>query len=104
MRQFHTQRYCVLILQRTALPCILQGMKRLKERVTQFEKEVGRIEARTRLCRAIERSERTLLSWLQNGVPSANEAVSLALACGCNEGEAWDLARDCFPLKAKGAA
>jgi hypothetical protein len=77
---------------------------RLKERIERMEKELGRVQARTKLCQAIGKSERTLLSWLQKGVPTANDAVTLALASGCTEGEAWDLARECFPLKARRTA
>jgi hypothetical protein len=74
---------------------------RLKERIDRMEKELGRVETRTRLCRNLEMSERTLLSWIQKGPPTANDVVALALACGCNEGEAWELARECFPSGAK---
>jgi hypothetical protein len=78
--------------------------KRLRERVRKMERELGKVQARTKLCQSIDKSERTLLLWLQKGVPTANDAVSLALACGCSEGEAWELARDSFPLGAKRTA
>jgi len=77
---------------------------RLRERIKQLEDRDGKIKARTQICRDIDKSERTLLAWLQKGVPSANDAVSLALACEFNEGEAWEIARECFPVVAKETA
>jgi hypothetical protein len=47
--------------------------------------------------KAIDKSERTLLLWVQKGAPSAEDTVKLALACGFDEREAWEIARECFP-------
>lgn len=79
-------------------------MDRLRLLVAKLEQEMGRVQARTMLCRSLGKSERTLLSWLQKGVPTANDAVALALACKCNEQEAWGIARACFPIVAKESA
>ena len=48
---------------------------------------------RTKLMDAIGgKSERTLLRWMKQGVPSPEQAFKLARACGCSEKEALALA------------
>lgn len=60
----------------------------------------GKVE----LCQAIDRSERTLDRWLKDGVPTAHEAYRLAVACGCTDEEALQIAsEECPSGAAQGA-
>lgn len=75
--------------------------KKLLEQINLLEITLGRVEARQKLCRAIGKSDQTLLRWLREGFPEAHDAYSLALACGLNEQDALAVARECVPDVAK---
>lgn len=78
--------------------------ERLRKCVELLEQKLGKVAARAKLTQAIKRSERALLSWMQFGPPTANDVVVLALACECDEEEAWDLAKESFPMGAARSA
>lgn len=68
--------------------------KRIRELVEQYALKKGRT-GRAKLCDAVNRSERTVFDlWMKKGIPSAELALKLALACECGEKEALRLARE----------
>lgn len=67
--------------------------ERLKEQVDKYVTK----HSRTHLSAAIGVSESQLSRWLKNGVPNRNKAFRLALACGCSEEEAHEIAKEECP-------
>lgn len=67
--------------------------KSIRASVQQYIIKHGRV-GKAQLCEAVNKSERTLDRWLNNGFPSAHDAFKLALACGLKEREALRLARE----------
>lgn len=66
---------------------------RLQALAEEYLEKHGRA-GKAQLCIAIEKSENTLNRWLRDGVPTAQDAYKLALACGLKENEALRLARE----------
>jgi len=77
-------------------------MSRLLQRIHERIEAGGPVE-RARLCGAIGRSERTLLRWLKDGIPTTHDAVTLAKAVGVeSDEEALALAREDSQAKRAG--
>jgi hypothetical protein len=76
--------------------------QRLKEVITEYSLRKGK-NWKAELATTLGKSERTILRWTTDGVPSAHEARDLALACGCREKEALEIARE-FSSRAEKSA
>lgn len=57
-------------------------------------------KGKAELCAAVSKSPVTVDRWLRDGLPTAHDAYLVALACGCTQEEALDLAKDSFPDEA----
>lgn len=67
--------------------------KRLRETVEQIIVKEGRA-GKARICDALNKSERTLDRWIENGIPTQHDAYTLALAVGFSEEESLRIARE----------
>lgn len=77
--------------------------QRLTYTIRQYLTRKGNAGMAT-LCVEMDRTSQTILRWLRVGFPSAHDAYKLAVAAGCTEEEALDLANECFPQEAKRTA
>lgn len=92
------------ILTYARIRCILLLMSsRLKDVVKAYLSEKGET-AKAQLAVSLKRHQATIERWIRDGVPSAEDAYSLALACGCSEEDALELAKECILEEAKESA
>jgi hypothetical protein len=83
-------------------PSRIEVPDRIRKRLDELEKRLGgELQARMRVCAAMNKSERTFHNWIQKGIPTANDTVAFALACGFSEDEAWEMAREHFSIAAQ---
>lgn len=74
--------------------------KRLEELVQVYLIKNGQGDAMASLASMTGKSEETIRRWIRDGFPNATGRYKLALACGCSEEEALEIAKECLPKAA----
>lgn len=49
----------------------------------------------TDLGAILKKSPKTVRRWIKDGVPNSHDGYMLALACGCSEADALEIAKEC---------
>lgn len=72
--------------------------QRLRELVEVFLVKTGkaRTKAKAELAAKIGINPITLDKWIHTGFPDAIKSYKTALACGCSEAEALEIAKECL--------
>lgn len=77
-------------------------MSKIAEKVSEYliKFDGGQVEALDALAGKASVHRDTLRRWIRDGFPNAQGRYKLALACGCSEEEALEIAKECLPKAA----
>lgn len=73
---------------------------RLRNVMTEYLIKQGD-KGKAYLARRMDKSLKTIDRWAKDGVSDPRKSYKLALACGCSEDEALEIAKQCLPIKAR---